>query len=72
MIAAGSGYTVALEQIKHMFTDGYATKEDYAKALYGHIKQTWLRSKVLREMKLLHLMTDTNIIKPMGSCNIGR
>ena len=33
MIAAGSGYSRSLESIKLMFTHGYATKDDYAKAL---------------------------------------
>ena len=33
MIAAGSGYSVSLENIKLMFMEGYATKDDYAKAL---------------------------------------
>ena len=33
MIAAGSGCTVSLEKIKQMFMKGYATKDDYAKAL---------------------------------------
>ena len=33
MIAAGSGYTPSLEKIKQMYKDGYATKDDYAKAL---------------------------------------
>ena len=33
MIAAGSGYSRSLENIKLMYKDGYATKDDYAKAL---------------------------------------
>ena len=33
MIAAGSGYSVSLENIKQMFKNGQATKDDYAKAL---------------------------------------
>ena len=33
MIAAGSGYYDSLENIKQMFMDGDATKDDYAKAL---------------------------------------
>ena len=33
MIAAGCGYTRSLEDIKQMFMDGDATKDDYAKAL---------------------------------------
>ena len=33
MIGAGSGYTQALEQIKQMFMNGRATKDDYAQAL---------------------------------------
>ena len=33
MIAAGSGYTASLENIKKMFMNGFATKDDYTKAL---------------------------------------
>ena len=33
MIAAGSGYYDSLENIKQMFMNGDATKDDYAKAL---------------------------------------
>ena len=33
MIAAGSGYYDSLENIKRMFMNGHATKDDYAKAL---------------------------------------
>ena len=33
MIAVGVGYTESLENIKQLFMAGYATKDDYAKAL---------------------------------------
>ena len=36
MIAAGCGYTDSLEKIKQMYKDGYATKDDYAKALRAY------------------------------------
>ena len=36
VIAAGCGSTVSLEDIKQMFMDGQATKDDYAKALRVH------------------------------------
>ena len=36
MIAAGSGYNVSLENIKQMFMDVQATKDDYAKALRSY------------------------------------
>ena len=35
IIAAGMGYSDSLENIKLMFMNGQATKEDYAKALYN-------------------------------------
>ena len=40
MITAGTGYNISLENIKQMFTDGDATKDDYAKAL--RVYQTYL------------------------------
>ena len=33
MIAVRDGYTISLEQIKLMYSNGHATKEDYTKAL---------------------------------------
>jgi len=36
MIAARSGDTGSLEKIKQLYTDGHATKDDYAKALRAH------------------------------------
>ena len=36
MIAAGSGFTPSLEQIKQMFMSGHATKDDYEKALQAY------------------------------------
>ena len=33
MVAAGSGFTRSLEQVKQLFINGEATKDDYAKAL---------------------------------------
>ena len=36
MIAAGCGYTDSLENIKQLFKDGDATKDDYAKALRSY------------------------------------
>ena len=35
-IATGFGYTDSLEQIKLMYKDGDATKDDYAKALQAY------------------------------------
>ena len=36
MIAAGSGDNASLKKIKQMYTNGHATKDDYAKALRAH------------------------------------
>ena len=36
MIAGGSGHDKSLEEIKELFKDGYATKNEYAKALRAH------------------------------------
>ena len=36
MIAAGSGDNNSLEKIKQLFMEGYATKDDYAKALQAY------------------------------------
>ena len=36
MISAGSGYSVSLENIKQMFKNGQATKDDYARALLAY------------------------------------
>ena len=36
MIAARDGDTLSLKNIKNMYIDGYATKDDYAKALRGY------------------------------------
>ena len=33
MIATESGHDISLKQMKHMFTKGKATKDDYTKAL---------------------------------------
>ena len=38
MISAGSGYDGSVENIKLMFMDGHATKEDYANALQSYQK----------------------------------
>ena len=62
MIAVGFGHTNSLNAIRQMYKDGKATKDDYAKALQVYTKQTWLRLKVNKGMKLLHFMRDTNII----------
>ena len=36
MIAASGGHSGSLRKIKHLFTDGYATKDDYGTALRAH------------------------------------
>ena len=36
MIAVRAGYDGSLERIKQFYTDGYATKEDYTKALQSY------------------------------------
>ena len=36
MIAVESGHNDSLNQIKQMYKDGYATKDDYAKALQAY------------------------------------
>ena len=36
MIAAGSGYKKSLEEIKELYTNGHAAKDDYAKALRAY------------------------------------
>ena len=36
MLAVGSGYNVSLENIKQMFMNGDATKDDYTKALQAY------------------------------------
>ena len=36
MIAAGSGYHDSLKMIKQFYLDGYATRDDYAKALKAY------------------------------------
>ena len=36
MIAVGGGLNLSLERIKEMYSDGYATKEDYTKALQSY------------------------------------
>ena len=36
MIAAGSGYNDSLKNIKQLYSNGYATKDDYAKALQAY------------------------------------
>ena len=36
MIAAGSGHSNSLKRIKDLYSKGYATKEDYMKALQSY------------------------------------
>ena len=36
MIAAGCGYNNSLTQIQKLYTNGHATKDDYAKALRAY------------------------------------
>ena len=40
MITVRSGFTRSLDEIQELFTNGYATKEDYTKALQSY--QTYL------------------------------
>ena len=52
MIAVRGGHTGSLKQIKHLYTNGHATKDDYWKHC-NPIKHTWMRLKVIRGIKLL-------------------
>jgi len=54
LIAVRSGVSQSLQRVKSLYSDGYATKEDTQKH-YNPIKNTWVRLRVAKGMKLLQL-----------------
>ena len=63
MLAAGCGSKESLSAIQEIFKKGHATKEDYTHKPYERIKHTWARLRVFKGMKLLQLLSFTNIIE---------
>ena len=60
MIVAEGGKLNSLKQIQQMYTNGHATKGDYAKALRAH-RAFLAEIKVLKGMQLLQLMQIATI-----------
>jgi len=55
IISVRGGFADSLNKIKRLYSSGHATKDDYTKALRAY-QTIWVRSRVVRGMKLLHPM----------------
>ena len=61
MVAIRGGHNDALKMIKELYSDGYAMKEATQKH-YSYIKHTWVKLRVIRGIKLRHLVRSIVII----------
>ena len=65
-----AGYNLGASELKAVALEGtnpgtfqeWATTKDYTQMPCNHIKHMWMRSRVIRGTKLLHLMTGIDII----------
>jgi len=60
MIAVKDGCNKSLKNIKILYSDGHATKDEYAKALRSYQAFLEERSRVIKETKRQQLMIETN------------